>query len=85
MTSLTDPDNNITTWTYTHANEVATEVSPLGHPTTYSYDLNGNVTSVIDPEFTSNYVFVRWRQRGNRRNVGPPRRRKRAQHCDDQL
>ena len=49
MTSLTDPDSNITTWTYTHANEVATEVNPLGHPTTYSYDLNGKVTSVIDP------------------------------------
>jgi RHS repeat-associated protein len=48
-TSLTDPDDNITTWTYTQANEVATEVNPLGFSTTYSYDLDGNVTSVIDP------------------------------------
>ena len=32
MTTLTDPDNNITTWTYTQANEVATEVNPSASP-----------------------------------------------------
>ena len=49
MTNLTDPDNNTTTWTYTHADEVATEVNPMGFATTYSYDLVGNVSSVVDP------------------------------------
>jgi YD repeat-containing protein len=47
---LTDPDNNTTTWTYTHADEVATEISPLGFATTYTYDLAGNETSVVDPD-----------------------------------
>ena len=49
MISLTDPGNNITTWTYTHADEVATEINPLGFATTYVYDLDGDVTSVTDP------------------------------------
>jgi len=34
MTTLTDPDNNVTTWTYTHADEVATEINPMGFSTT---------------------------------------------------
>jgi hypothetical protein len=37
MTSPTDPDNNITTCAYNTANEVATEVNPLGYATTYVY------------------------------------------------
>ena len=41
LTSLTDPDNDITTWTYTHSNEVATEVNPLGFATTYVYLCSG--------------------------------------------
>ena len=50
LVSLTDPDDNITTWTYNQANEVATQTSPTGGVTSYTYDLVGNVTSVTDPD-----------------------------------
>jgi RHS repeat-associated protein len=50
LTSLQDPKNNTTTWTYTQANEVATQQSPTGGLTMYSYDLMGNETSVVDPD-----------------------------------
>jgi YD repeat-containing protein len=60
MTSLTDPDNNITTWTYTHADEVATEVNPLG----LRHDLrlrSGWRRHERDrPEFAYDYLFVQW-------------------------
>ena len=43
----------LTPWTqtpWTQANEVATGVNPLGHATSYAYDLDGEVTSMVNAD-----------------------------------
>ena len=66
-------------------NEVATEVNPLGFATTYTYDLDGNVTSVVDPNSHTITYSYDGDNRENRRNLGQPRRRQPAQHGHDHL
>ncbi|MBI4685852.1 MAG: transglycosylase SLT domain-containing protein [Nitrospirae bacterium] len=44
----TDPDGNITRYTYDSNRNLLTETDALGHVTTYTYDSNRNITSITD-------------------------------------
>lgn len=48
-TSITDPLNRITAWTYNDLDQVLTETDPNGIATTYTYDSAGNPLSVSKP------------------------------------
>ena len=46
----TDPQGNITSYTYDQSGNMLSRTDPAGGVTTYSYDTDGNVTSVTDAE-----------------------------------
>ena len=50
VTSITDPDNNETTFTYEPTfDRLATITDALNQTTTFEYDATGNLTKTIDP------------------------------------
>ena len=56
MTSLTDPDGNVTSWTYDALNRGVSETNPLG-TAYYSYDADGDLTQTTDRDGqTTQYV-----------------------------
>ena len=58
LLSVTDPDDNVTSYTYTAAHQVATETSPTGGVYTYTYDLVGNLIQSVDPDgHTIQYAY----------------------------
>ena len=61
LLTVTDPDDNTTTYTYNAEDEVATETSPTGGVTTYTYDGQGNLTQTVDPDRTQDPVWLRRR------------------------
>ncbi|MGN6186667.1 MAG: hypothetical protein ACTHQM_23765, partial [Thermoanaerobaculia bacterium] len=48
LTQVTDPNGNVTTYSFTDFAEVATQQSPVTGTTTYSYDVTGNLISTTD-------------------------------------
>lgn len=59
LTTLTDADNHATTYSYDSANELIRISYQTGTPgnVTYSYDLDGRRTSMLDPTGTTAYVY----------------------------
>ena len=48
LTSVTDPNGNVTTYSYDDFHRLQKQVSPVTGTTTYSYDEAGNLTSTTD-------------------------------------
>jgi len=48
LTTVTDPNGNITSYTYDDFGQMLTQVSPVTGTTTYAYDSAGNLTSTTD-------------------------------------
>jgi RHS repeat-associated protein len=48
VSSITNPANNVTSFTYDANFNLLSAADPLGHVTRYSYDSNGNVTAIQD-------------------------------------
>ncbi len=46
--TLTDPDSNVTSYTYDALNRVTTITDALSQDTTFAYDANSNLTSITD-------------------------------------
>jgi RHS repeat-associated protein len=49
VTSVTNPDGDATTYTYTEAGDIASETNPDGDKTTYTYDEDGELSSKTAP------------------------------------
>ena len=50
LTSVSDKENRVTTYTYNESGRLAEETAPNGAVTKYTYDANGNCTSITDAE-----------------------------------
>lgn len=48
LTSITDANNNATSYEYDQLGRLARETDPLGNVTSYTYDVTGNLTSKTD-------------------------------------
>ena len=67
VTSMTDPDGNVWSFTYDTAGDLASVKDPLGDTTTYAYDAIGQRTNVVAPrgnatganpaDFTTSYTY----------------------------
>jgi len=59
MQTLTDPDNNVTTWQYDNLDRVTSETNQLNKSRTFSYDAIGNLTERIDRFGPQDRLWVR--------------------------
>lgn len=48
LTSITDPNGNVTTYNYDDFHRIQKQVSPVTGTTTYSYDASGNLLTTVD-------------------------------------
>jgi RHS repeat-associated protein len=55
VTSVTDPDDDVTQNTYDEHGELASSTDSLGHTTYYTYDAMDDLTSMTDPRGTPTY------------------------------
>ncbi len=61
LTSLTDAENETTTFTYTAQGQLETVTDPLGRVSRFAYDSNGNLLETTNPPTRRSRGATTWR------------------------
>ena len=62
VTSVTDPNGNVTTNTYDGNGNLLTSTDPMSNTTSYSYNSFNEVTSKTTPLGVDNQLLLRWKR-----------------------